>query len=184
VAVAERVRSWAAGVRRTVDATLAEAYPRSVPGRVLHGIWRVTQSSYGYRWLTSDPDPEVVVDLRESRLAGPVIGLLERLASTAPARRLGAGSLRLTAAVARTVRRAPVRVASLAVLAFALATLLTAWPAMDTGARLGRLAVVALCALGLRVDASWEELGESRLGEVVRTMGAPPGGPEQDDSRD
>ena len=38
------------------------------------------QESYCYRWLTTEPDPEVIViDLRETYTVGPFIALLDRL---------------------------------------------------------------------------------------------------------
>lgn len=38
------------------------------------------QESYCYRWLTKEPDPEVIViDLRETYTVGPFIALLDRI---------------------------------------------------------------------------------------------------------
>ncbi|MFC7166915.1 hypothetical protein [Halospeciosus flavus] len=43
----------------------------------------VVQNSFLYRWLTKEPDPEVVViDLRETYTIGPFIELLDRLVET------------------------------------------------------------------------------------------------------
>ena len=40
----------------------------------------VVRQSYGYRWLTAEPDPSVIViDLRETRTVGPFVRLLERV---------------------------------------------------------------------------------------------------------
>lgn len=40
----------------------------------------VVRHSYGYRWLTAEPDPSVIViDLRETRTVGPFVRLLERV---------------------------------------------------------------------------------------------------------
>ena len=37
-------------------------------------------SSYSYRWLTKEPEPEVIViDLRETRTVGPILAILERV---------------------------------------------------------------------------------------------------------
>jgi len=39
----------------------------------------VVRSSYCYRWLTKEPEPEVIViDLRETRTVGPILVILER----------------------------------------------------------------------------------------------------------
>ncbi|MBX0287831.1 hypothetical protein [Haloarcula salinisoli] len=38
----------------------------------------IVRNSYCYRWLTTEPDPEVIViDLRETRTIGPFVRLLE-----------------------------------------------------------------------------------------------------------
>ncbi|PSQ50738.1 hypothetical protein BRD15_01045, partial [Halobacteriales archaeon SW_6_65_15] len=42
-----------------------------------------TRHSFCYRWLTKEPEPDVVViDLRETYAVGPLIALLDRLAPT------------------------------------------------------------------------------------------------------
>jgi len=51
----------------------------------------VVRASYCFRWLTAEPDPEgTVVDLRKTRTAGPLIGLLEMV--VAPVERVWADS--------------------------------------------------------------------------------------------
>jgi len=41
---------------------------------------RVVRHSYGYRWLTAEPDPSVVViDLRKTYTVGPFVRVLERV---------------------------------------------------------------------------------------------------------
>jgi len=43
-------------------------------------IETLVRSSYCYRWLTAEPDPEVIViDLRETHTVGPVVRLLKRI---------------------------------------------------------------------------------------------------------
>lgn len=40
----------------------------------------IVRNSYCYRWLTAEPDPEVIViDLRETYMVGPFLRLLERI---------------------------------------------------------------------------------------------------------
>ena len=72
---------------------------RSLAGRLSGWV----RASSLYRWLTGEPDPDVVViDLRETYAVGPVIALLDRLA--APLGRLYRDSTlqRLVEAVGRT----------------------------------------------------------------------------------
>jgi len=46
-------------------------------------LTRVVQGSFLYRWLTAEPDPEVIViDLRETYTVGPFIAILDRIVET------------------------------------------------------------------------------------------------------
>ncbi|GAA0275876.1 hypothetical protein [Halobacterium noricense] len=46
-------------------------------------LTRVVQGSFLYRWLTAEPDPEVIViDLRETYTVGPFIAILDRVVET------------------------------------------------------------------------------------------------------
>ncbi|MBX0297883.1 hypothetical protein [Haloarcula nitratireducens] len=43
----------------------------------------IIRSSYLYRWLTKEPEPDVIViDLRETYTVGPIIAVLDRVIST------------------------------------------------------------------------------------------------------
>jgi hypothetical protein len=58
----------------TADSTLIAAC-RSL----LASVTAAVRGSWLYNWLTAEPDPEVIViDLRQTRTAGPVIALLDR----------------------------------------------------------------------------------------------------------
>jgi len=47
----------------------------------------IVRGSYCYRWLTKEPDPDIVViDLRETRTVGPMLALLE--AAISPVERM------------------------------------------------------------------------------------------------
>ncbi len=57
----------------------AVAHARTTWG--LRTVRRWGRHSFLYRWLTEEPDPDViVVDLRETHTVGPIIGILDRLA--------------------------------------------------------------------------------------------------------
>ncbi|WP_353635031.1 hypothetical protein ABSL23_05815 [Halobacterium sp. NMX12-1] len=46
-------------------------------------LTRVVQGSFLYRWLTAEPDPDVIViDLRETYTVGPFIAILDRIVET------------------------------------------------------------------------------------------------------
>ncbi|MUV59818.1 hypothetical protein [Halobacterium sp. CBA1126] len=52
-------------------------------GSTTDRLTRVVQGSFLYRWLTAEPDPEVIViDLRETYTVGPFIAILDRIVET------------------------------------------------------------------------------------------------------
>lgn len=74
----------AAGTSRilAVSSTLsrAVAHARVISG--LQTVRRCGRHSFLYRWLTAEPDPNIVViDLRKTYTVGPVISTLDRLAT-------------------------------------------------------------------------------------------------------
>lgn len=88
-------QSRTAQVLQTVTTTLAEAREGSVLAasveRLTTRATSVVRTSYCYRWLTAEPDPEVIViDLRKTRTVGPFITLLEKVVD--PVERVWAGS--------------------------------------------------------------------------------------------
>ena len=47
---------------------------------VTAGAGHIVQNSYVYRWLTKEPDPDVIViDLRETYTVGPFIAILDKV---------------------------------------------------------------------------------------------------------
>jgi hypothetical protein len=77
-------------IERVLDGShIADAVQRASTaiGRWLEStstrLTRVVQGSFLYRWLTADPDPEVIViDLRETYTVGPFIAILDRIVET------------------------------------------------------------------------------------------------------
>lgn len=140
------------------------------------------RGSWLYRWLTDEPDPDVIViDLRETRIVGPVLRVLDWLLDN-----LGAGSGgSLLAGIARrgyhlAVRR-PVQLLSVCVGLCALALLALV---LATGAESMILVVAAAvlalgAALGTRVEASWADLRETRPVELLVAAFEPPEPPTQ-----
>ena len=63
-------------VTQASDGSVLVGGARSLSGRVE----TLVRDSYGYRWLTAEPDPSVVViDLRETPTVGPFVRLLEQV---------------------------------------------------------------------------------------------------------
>ena len=169
LATAYSVGVWQAVVTRLSravdDAWLTRAYARAE---------RVVRASLLYRWLTNEPDPEVIViDLRETWSVGPVIALVDwlvaRLVPVAERSRVR----QVVHAVGTRLRAAPVRVGGAVVLGMGVV-----W-AVVGGVSIGVLVVLALGALALREDRSWAALAETRVAGWLRAALAPPEPPEE-----
>lgn len=172
---------------RTRASRLTAAVDRArVTGRT-RSLRRYITGSVVYRWLTSEPEPDVIViDLRETRTAGPMLSVLDRVITTAvaslPTSSVGAVGQALTT----RVRARPIRTLSLLFLpVVVLSTLGTA----VTGALTPALAVAHLLfsvsgLLGMRSRRSLEELLETRTVRVVAAAFEPPAPPEQADGVD
>ncbi|MFP4218568.1 MAG: hypothetical protein ACLFR6_07010 [Salinarchaeum sp.] len=171
-------------------AALATAYStmvwQAVATRVSRGVdnaWvtqvyarleRVVRASFLYRWLTKEPDPEVIViDLRETRTVGPVIALVDWvLAWSVPVARRS-WVRRVLYAVGTRLRAAPMRVGGTVVLGMGVVWLVVG------GVSIGVLVTLALGALALREDRSWGELTETRVAGWVQAALEPPEPPEE-----
>jgi CheY-like chemotaxis protein len=83
--VVRRVRAWLAAswLARTGTALadgLATAADASALANGTRALARWTRQSFCYRWLTKEPDPEVIViDLRETYAFSPIIAVLDRV---------------------------------------------------------------------------------------------------------
>lgn len=71
-------------LRRSVFVRSVQAFGRSAEHSRLNAATErladVARSSFLYRWLTSEPDPDIVViDLRETWTVGPFVTVLDRI---------------------------------------------------------------------------------------------------------
>ena len=99
--------SWVANKTESLTNALATATDASSLANGVRTLARWIRHSYLFRWLTKEPEPDVVViDLRETYTLGPVIALLDRL--TPVVERTWRGSLahRLTQKLRRSSKRA------------------------------------------------------------------------------
>lgn len=140
--------------------------------------------SWLYRWLTAEPEQEVIViDLRETLTVAPFIIALNRVLERALPARAHSLLVRGGTRTARSVRAAPIRAASGILLVVVLVSLLAAValealrPLMLSAQLLGVLAGLA----GLRVKASWAELRKTRIARLVAAVLEPPPPPERED---
>lgn len=142
---------------------------------------RFVRGSFCYRWLTAEPDPDVIViDLRETLTVGPPLRAIQRslealAPSVATARLATAGR-----AVASTLRARPIRVASLVL----LGTVVTGVVALVASGNPSPIPVATLVALGLlaavgvRSRATWDGVRESRIVGLLVAAFEPPEPPE------
>ena len=143
------------------------------------GAWtrRVVTDSFVYRWLTAEPEPEVIViDLRNTVTVGPFVAILDRLADWLDT----AAKSSRTAAVARSLltefRAAPVRLLGAVV---ALGSAIALLVGVGLGV-VGTVVTVVLAALalggllGTQVTASWADLVDSRVGTILSAAFEPP----------
>jgi len=143
------------------------------------GAWtrRVVTDSFVYRWLTAEPDPEVIViDLRNTVTVGPFVAILDRVVGWLDV----AATSSSTAAVAQSLlsefRAAPVRLLGAVV---ALGSALALLVGVGLGV-VGTVVTVVLAALalaglfGTQVTASWADLVDSRVGTALMAAFEPP----------
>lgn len=131
--VAEHSR--AVGFASWVDVALNRSFSRSRTESVLRNGERVARRSFIYRWLTEEPEPEVIVlDLHETYAIGPVIAAIEGL-------------------------RWPWRLSSTRVMLMRTRHLLTNRPLGVLGALLLVLVLMTLIVGLVRADLDWPRYG-------------------------
>lgn len=171
--VAKTLRRTRARIGSTVGTAAANARLTAAGD----AIGRVVRGSVCYRWLTAEPDPDVIViDLRETLTVGPPLRAIQRslealAPSVATARLAAAGR-----AVASTLRARPVRVAGLALLG-AVGIGMGALAASGDPGPVSVAALVALAllaAVGVRSRATWEDVRESRIVSALAAAFEPP----------
>jgi len=152
-------------------------------GALAARVGEAARGSFLYRWLTKEPDPEVIViDLRETWTVGPILAVLDRtIAALAPA--LASSGLFAVLRRGRRVTRArPVQVLSLGVGAGA-AALVVASAVLGELSRSVLLVAGAgllLAVVGSRVSWSWEDIAATRGYQLLVAALEPPEPPERE----
>ncbi|SFR90085.1 hypothetical protein SAMN05216559_0742 [Halomicrobium zhouii] len=165
---------------RVVAALHAPFRDGSRPVRAAQWSAGVVRDSYLVRWLTAEPEPDVVViDLRETWTVGPVIAVLDWLAPHGLRMWHGSIARRVLNRTTTAFRDAPVKLTSVVVLGVALARLALSLGSTGTVSFVAHLVVAALAVAGLRVDWTWEELRESRFGRLAAALFVPPEPPDE-----
>jgi len=188
---AERLRSALAGasitaVARRTFVVGSVAFADSIVGRFVHGVKRAVRTSWLYRWLTAEPDPDVIViDLRDTVIVGPLLGVLDWL--TAGLLTHWNNSL-LSVLAGRSVDvlgARPIQAISAVVLGAVAANLglLIVGGRPPTGAIGVRLLAMSLALAGTRLRYSAEDLAETRIYDVLVALLEPPEPPESSRER-
>jgi len=144
-------------------------------------IQQFVTSSWLYRWLTAEPDPDVIViDLRETVTIGPWLGLLQRTLEWVLPAAVSSTLFRISHGLYTLFVSRPVQIVSLVVSVVGV-TLLglqarSPEPSLLAGGFL--LAVALLALLGTRVTWTWADLRDTRLYRALVALFEPPEPPE------
>jgi len=178
-------RIWTAGANAL--AGLAGTTRHSRLSGLTGRLGRFVEASWLYRWLTAEPDPDVVViDLRETLTVGPWLAAIERAVKWLLPATVSSVLFRLGRGTAALLRARPVQLPSLLVGSIAAAGLvLTAATGEPSRPVVAVLALVIVFAtLGSRVDRSWAEVRESRWVGLLAAAFEPPEPPAGPGDRD
>ncbi|SMO80056.1 hypothetical protein [Halorubrum cibi] len=146
---------------------------RSAGKRVTHTV----RASWLYRWLTAEPDPEVIViDLRETWTVGPFLKILDWVIDFLIGAMEGSIFAKAAGAAVSQTRKTPLRVGGGFTLLAGLALFLVAvaGDAVSTTLLVGALVVSTVGAVGLRDRRSWGELRDTRVVELLIRALEPP----------
>ncbi|ELZ40572.1 hypothetical protein C463_14720 [Halorubrum californiense DSM 19288] len=171
----------------SVTPPIQRAARESSLGRLWRRAGTAIRHSFLYRWLTAEPDPEVIViDLRETWTVGPFIRLLDAVLD----RVFPALDNSRVASTARTgvqhTLAAPMVIAGVTLLVGGLLVALTSVATQSVGTgRLG-LAAALIVAGGVatRERRSWAKLRETRPVELLIAALEPPEPPEETSTSD
>ncbi|RXK47418.1 hypothetical protein [Halorientalis pallida] len=187
VRVRETVADWFATSRTGQTLTaVVDRFETAAAGSTTRGViatlgdW--VRASWSYRWLTAEPDPDViVVDLRETYTIGPIIRVLDRVVD--PIADAWDGSS--AQATADSVVDAPVRALGIvAVVAVLVETALSlVLGNLGQSGLLVRAILFGFATLATQVPLSASELAETRTGRLLRAVLEPPEPPGEETDR-
>ncbi|WP_049915321.1 hypothetical protein [Natrialba taiwanensis] len=195
--VGSRVRNWIANSRLAARGSSLSRYGARIRGAIVNSrlaaigaTWTgYLKSTYCYRWLTTEPEPEVIViDLRETRAVGPIIRGIDRVAGELAAALETSGVARRGRDLRDAIRARPIRVTSLVVLPAVAASLLASIAvgsggSVSTPVIIGHLLVAGLAAVGTRSRRSLAALLDTRAGQVLVAAFEPPEPPARANSQ-
>jgi hypothetical protein len=153
----------------------------SVTYRIAAAIKRSIQSSWLFQWLTAEPEPDVIViDLRDTRLIGPIITRLDRTVDQLIPATMRSRLVRIGYRARSRFRERPVRVLSLSVIAIVLVALVATATTAERFSLSSVLLIITLLVAvrGTRSKRSWDEIATSGLVGQLSAVFDPPEPPE------
>lgn len=168
---------------RRITNTTHVVLDRAAVTQVVAWIGRVTRASWGYRWLTAEPDPDVIViDLRDTWTTGPIITALDTLTAwLAPATTTAQLPTRLKTARDAVVA-APIRAISI-VTGTTTATWLILAVLTDAASPAGVAVAIGILLgsiAGLRITMPLAALLDTRVVQLLAAALEPPDPPDED----
>jgi hypothetical protein len=146
------------------------------------GIGTWVRQSFLYRWLTKEPEPDVVViDLRETYTVGPFIALLDRVTARFAPWWRESGCRRLCVWTATRLVERPVRALGVVLMTAAAARVVAAAASGDPTTRTlaVSLALFGAGAVTTRSRHSWQDIQDTRGYGALAAALEPPDPPEQ-----
>lgn len=137
----------------------------------------VVSGSFIYRWLTAEPEPEVIViDLRETWTVGPVIKLIDRLVGELTGSAQTSTLVGGARSVATTFREQPVNVVSLGIIVGGLGFLLVGGLTQSLSVVSAAVAIlIALVGMfGLGSQRTLNDIQETKAAQLLISAFEPP----------
>lgn len=143
---------------------------------------RYVRHSWLYRWLTTEPEPDVIViDLRETYTVGPFIRLLDRIIDQLVPALESSQSFELALRLEAAFRARPFRVVGIGTVAVVVLSLLVSavLGRLGTVWLLGHAGLAVLSAVGIRSDLTLEDVTETRVWQQLEAAFEPPEPPRE-----
>lgn len=172
--------SNANSIQQTLEAVeqrLRTGVERSQLASTARTLGRYVRHSWLYRWLTVEPEPEVIViDLRETYTVGPFIRLLDRILEDFTRATASSRAVELARRVESRFRTRPLRVLGAAILGAVVLSGLVSFllGQLGMGWFVGHAVLTGLSVLGLRSERTLEDLTETRAWELLVAVFEPP----------
>jgi hypothetical protein len=148
---------------------------------------RAARASWCYRWLTTEPEADVVViDIRETAVVGPILALVDRLLGPLVQHWRGARTGTVVTGLSERFVDRPVQLISIAALVAILTNLflLVALGSPSPSTVGAGLLAASVALAGTRVTRSADELARTDVYELAVKLLAPPEPPERDEQND